>query len=65
MEIEEAIVHPNYGQEVDNDIALIKLKEPFRFSKAVQPACLGVEYQEKYDDIMKVIDVLFQLLNTD
>lgn len=62
MEIEEAIVHPDFGaietEEGDaklvNDIALIKLKQPLRFSKNVQPACLGIEHQEKYDGSLKV-----------
>ena len=61
MEIEEAIVHPDFGAimnddgtgRIVNDIALIKLKEPLRFSTKAQPACLGVERKEKYEGIMK------------
>lgn len=48
VEIEKAIIH-SYA-----DIALIKLKQPLWFSKTVQPACLGLEYQEKYEGPMTV-----------
>lgn len=41
-EIERVIRHPNYrmGWRYENNIGLIKLKEPVVFSKNVMPACL-------------------------
>lgn len=40
------IKHPKYSQpslfENENDIALIELAKPIKFSRGVQPACLGV-----------------------
>ena len=55
MEIEKVIVHPNYKAETArNDIAIIKLKQPLSFSETTQPACLGLDYQEKYDGPMTV-----------
>ena len=35
------IIHPNYDEKkIENDIALIQLEKPVKFSKYVQPACL-------------------------
>ena len=35
------IIHPNYDEKkIENDIAVIQLENPVKFSKYVQPACL-------------------------
>ena len=62
LEIEDVIVHPEFGVEIGadekplvvNDIALIKLRQPLRFSNTVQPACLGLEHKEKYETPLMV-----------
>ena len=58
-EVEAYYMHPEYNSwTIRNDIALIKLKEPLRFTDAVQPACLPFGPQEHYDGILKVISNL-------
>jgi len=48
---QRAIVHPNYGTGTgqDNDIAVVKLARPIKFSPTIQPACLPAQ-GEKIDD---------------
>lgn len=46
-EIENYFVHENYSKDSfdqDNDIALIRMVEPFVFNRAVGPACLPWAY---------------------
>ena len=58
------IIHPNYDErKIENDIALIQLEKPAKFSKYVQPACLpdhgyqlpGGKGNEEYKGLGKFI----------
>ena len=56
-EIDAYYIYPGYLEwDLKNDIALVKLKNPFNFtnSAAVQPACLPLHHQDQYDGILKV-----------
>lgn len=38
-----------------NDIALLRLEKPIKFSSVVSPACLHLERNEEYDDVKLVV----------
>src|SRR5262245_33690916 len=41
VDVVSIVIHPNYGNST-NDIAILKLKEPIKFTSAIQPVCLPV-----------------------
>lgn len=54
-EVEAVHRHPDFNiDQPENDIALIQLKRPLNFSRAVQPACLPTEHRASYDGVLKV-----------
>ena len=53
--MEAFYVHPSYDTwDIENDIALIKVKKSFNFSDSCQPACLPAAAQNHYDGTLKV-----------
>lgn len=51
-------LHINKDPEMDfyvNDSILLKLKEPLSFDESIQPACLGIDYQETYEGVLTMI----------
>lgn len=58
VRIEEVIKHPEFYYSSPaqyNDLALVKLKTPLRFSDSVQPGCLGVRYQNNPGEQLRVV----------
>lgn len=49
-------IHPKYnnsdGLDYDNDIALIRLREPITFSSPIMPICLPAENLENITGLM-------------
>ena len=65
-EVEAVYKHPNYDDNDRynlNDIALVKLARPLKFTKAVQPACLPAQPQDHYDGVLKVRPIIFTCLS--
>lgn len=40
VHFDKVIVHPNYNNELDNDLSLLRMKEPLKFNDFIQPLCL-------------------------
>ncbi|XP_031622055.1 trypsin-1-like isoform X2 [Contarinia nasturtii] len=52
IQFRNIVVHPNYEcKRPDNDIALLELSQPIKFSKSVQPICISSNGKNKtYDN---------------
>ena len=58
VEVAEVIKHPEFYEAWPskyNDLALVKLKTPLRFTDSVQPACLNVEHQDQFSGPLRVV----------
>lgn len=53
IHVEEVTVHPNFGQprRYSNDLALLRLKRPIRYSDQAQPICLPRSSDESYEGL--------------
>merc|ERR1711892_823459 len=53
--IEKIIMHPNYNEDMANDLAIIKLTTEIQFSDKVRPVCLATDKAKDYTGQMAVV----------
>jgi len=53
--IEKIIMHPNYNEDMANDLAIIKLTTEIQFSDKVRPVCLATDKTKDYTGQMAVV----------
>lgn len=56
VQFKNIVPHPEYGcTKVANDIALLQLSQPLKFSKHIQPTCVALDDNDLYEDTVGIV----------
>lgn len=55
IQVEKIVTHPKYRLRAFNDIAIMKLSRPVKFSPSIQPVCLPAAGEQVPDGVLAIV----------